>query len=79
MLSDLAVVHSHNIDGFNVDASTGRRQTRERSLVCSLIRLVRRHQLPVCVLPMDIAVSIGECRTKRAVDASCAVSIGSAV
>lgn len=79
MLGDLAVAHAHDVDGFTVDASTDRCQTQECSLVCAMIRLVRRHQLPVGGLSMDICVEIGECRTKRAVQASCAVSIGSAV
>jgi hypothetical protein len=54
MLGDLAVAHAHDVDGFTGDASTGRCQTQECSLVCAMIRLVRRHQLPVGGLSMDI-------------------------
>jgi len=46
VLGDLAVVYWHDVDGFKVDSSTGRRHPKECSLVSSMVRLVRRHQLP---------------------------------
>jgi hypothetical protein len=67
MLGDLAVAHSHDVDGFKVDSSTGRRPPKECSLVRSMIRLVSRHKLSVGGLPMDICVEIRECSTKPAV------------
>ena len=67
MLSDLAVAHSHDVDGFKVDSSTGRRQTQKCSLVRSMIRFVGRHKLSIGGLPMHICVEIGECSTERTV------------
>src|SRR6266571_1486751 len=59
MLGDLAVAHSHDVDGFKLDFSTGRRHTQECSLVRSMIRLVSRHKLSIGGLPMDICVKSG--------------------
>src|SRR5207245_11720115 len=79
MLGDLAVAHSHDVDGFKLDFSTGRRHTQECSLVCSMIRLISRHEISVGDLPVDICVEIRECSTKRVVKAPDAIFIRSGV
>src|SRR6266571_6349935 len=79
MLGDLAVMHSHDVDGFKMDASTGRRHTQECSLVSPVVRLVSRHDLPVGDLPMDFCVEIGKCGTKGVVEAPDAAFIRSGV
>ena len=79
MLGDLAVVHSHDVDGFKMDSSTGRRHTQECSLVSPLVRLVSRHELPVGGLPMDLCPEVWEWGTKVVVKPPDAVLIRSGV
>ena len=75
MLGDLAVVHSHDVDGFKMDSLTSRLHTEECSLVRSVIGLVSRNEFPIGDLPMDLCVEIGERGTKGVVKAPDAVFI----
>jgi hypothetical protein len=60
MIGDLAVVHSHHVDGFKMDFTTRWRDTKKDTLVRSVIRLVSCDQFAVGGLLVNICVKIGE-------------------
>src|SRR4029453_4109762 len=73
MLDDLAVPHTHGVDGFKMNPSTGCLHAQEWPLMRSVIRLIRRHEISVGSLPMDFSVEVGERAAPDGVQLSAAV------
>src|SRR6476620_1648985 len=71
MLLELAVVRAHRVDGLELSFFARGRNTKECSLVRSVIGLEGRHDLPFGGLPMDHRVEVGERLTKGLVESAC--------
>ena len=79
MIGDLSVLHAHDINRLKVNLAVGGSDSEERALVGAVIRLVGRHAIAICELPVDLGVEVREGLTKVHVELShaCFVWAGS--
>src|SRR4051794_23906350 len=67
MLSDLAILDAHGIDGFELDIPARCRNAEERAFVGAVIRLERRDHIAVGGLPVDDGMKVGKRRSQRVI------------
>lgn len=78
MIGDLAVTHTHDVDGLELNLAARRRHAKEVSLVRPVIGLVGRHTISIGNLPMDVGVKVGKRGPKNFVELPRTVLIGRA-
>src|SRR5215475_13134392 len=79
MVGDFAVLHTHDVDRLETDFSVSRSDAKKRPFVSAVVRLVRRHSVPVGKLPVDLRMKVGECGTNIRVEFSRACLVWSSV
>ena len=62
MLGDLAIVHTHGVNGIEMDLPARRRDAQKLPFMRTVIGLERGHDLAVGCLPVDDGVKIRKCR-----------------
>jgi len=70
MVSDFAVLDSHDIDRLEVDPAMGRSNTKKWPFMRAVIRFVCRYPIAVRKLPVDLSTKVRECGTKICVQPS---------
>src|SRR5262249_19809044 len=68
MVSDFAILNSHNIDRLEVDLSMRRSNTKKWSFMRAAIRFVGRYPIAVRKLPVDLSTKVRECGAKICVE-----------
>src|SRR5258708_4964041 len=75
MLTDLAILHPHDIDSLELNFAAGRRHAEEFSVMRAVIGLVGRHAVAIGKLPMDVSVKVGKRGPEDFVELSRAVFV----
>src|SRR5262249_53464894 len=70
MVSDFAVLDSHNIDRLEVDPATRRSNTKKSSFMRAVICFVCRYPITVRKLPVDLSTKVRECGAKKCIEPS---------
>src|SRR6516165_7031625 len=79
MVSDFAVLDTHDVEGLEMDFSVSWSDAKKGSFVSAVVRLVRCHPVTVGKLPVDLRMKVGECSTNIPVEFSYACLVWSSV
>ena len=79
MVGDFAVLHTHDVDGLEMDFSVSWSDAEKRVFVSAVVRLVSCNSVTVGELPVDLRMKVGEGGTNICVEFSYACLVWSSV
>jgi hypothetical protein len=79
MVSDLAVLDTHDIDRLEMDFTVSWSDAKKGPFVSAVVRLVCCHSVTIGKLPVDVCMKVGECGTNVRVEFSYACLVWSGV
>jgi SAM-dependent methyltransferase len=70
VIGDVAILHTHDVDGFELDLPVAWGNTKERAFMRTVISLAGRHAITICHLPMNLRVEVRKRSTHIGVELS---------